>query len=127
MDVPGAHVPLPLQVRGVSVDPLHIEPQEVPFEYWPQAPLPLQSPLFPQLAWLAAGHCPLGAGLPAAIGPQTPFAPCPLAAAEQATHVPWHAASQHRPLTQWPEVHWSAAVQVAPLLCVGTHALEALQ
>ena len=52
---------------------------------------------------------------PATTGPHVPSAPCPFFAAEQATHVPVHAESQHTPSTQKPDAHWAPAVQaIAP-------------
>jgi hypothetical protein len=58
--------------------------------------------------------------------PHVPFAP-PVAAAEQAWHVPVQAVLQQNPLTQLPAVHWVDAVQTWPTLSVGTHCSFPLQ
>lgn len=53
--------------------------------------------------------------------PQTPSEPLDFLAAEQAWHMPVHAALQHTPSTQNPLPHWLDAVQAPPLPTLPAH------
>lgn len=70
--VPFAHVPMPSQVFGVSVDPAHAEPQDVPRAAARHPPVPLQVPSRPQVVPAAVQA--LCADLPAMTGRHCPDA-----------------------------------------------------
>ena len=76
------HDPAPSQVPTVMDPALH-ESQTVPLGHTLQAPVPLQPPVLPQDAMLAAGHSLCGSP-PSLTAPHTPSTPCPFEAAEQA-------------------------------------------
>jgi hypothetical protein len=73
-------------------------PQETVVAPCVQPLAPLHVPVFPHGA--AAGHCPVGAGVPAASGVQVPGA-VPL----QVWQVPQAALPQQTPLMQFPLMH----------------------
>src|SRR5438876_697377 len=91
----------------------------------------------PEVHWLAAVQAaprgPLGVHAPAA--PQAGLGPAPAgravpgaqalavrARSQRSQPPPAHAALQHTPSAQKPEVHWLAAVQAAPIAPLGVHA-----
>jgi hypothetical protein len=103
-------VPLPEQNAAVvAVPALHeAAPQLTLVAACVQAAAPLQVPVLPQVP--LAGHCPLGAAVPAAIGAQLP-SPLTL----QAWQVPQGPEPQQTPSVQRPLMHWLAPPgQVCP-------------
>jgi hypothetical protein len=93
-----------------------------------QAPEPLQTPVWPQLAAPMLEQAPCGSPLPFFTAPQMPSAPWPFLAAEQASQVmPVQAVVQQTPSEQKPLEHWSPAVQAVPVPSWGVHWWLALQ
>jgi hypothetical protein len=101
-----------LHVRaGVSVEPVQLAAtQVVPEAYRRQAPLPLQNPSVPQAAAPLSVHW-FSGSCPAATFMHDPTVPV----RAHDWHVPVHAALQHTPWAQKPELHSVPAAQVAPM------------
>jgi hypothetical protein len=89
-----------------------------------QAPAPLQPPDSPQLAAPMLEQLACGSW-PTITAPHTPSFPWPLAAAEQASHVPLQATLQHTPSAQkpvWqslPTLHFLPLPQATPQVLLG--------
>jgi hypothetical protein len=114
-EAPAWQEPAPSQSRSsVATPPVHAAgAHTVPAAKRAQAPLPSQVPVVPQVEGALVAQVSCGSE-PAITGPQAPFAPCPLAAAEQAWQAPVQAASQHTPSAQKPDVHSVAAAHGEP-------------
>jgi hypothetical protein len=110
----GLQVPLEQIGAFVSTVPEQLAlPHTVPLGHCEQAPEPSHPPESPQLDVGAIGHCPCGSR-PPLTAPQTPSAPCPFAAAEQAWQVPVQPVLQHTPSTQNPLVQSPPAPHFLP-------------
>src|SRR3954470_11158205 len=106
--------PAPSQERPVCMPPeQEVVPKAVPLMYFWQAPTPSQTPLRPQDGPPSSGQSASGS-VPSVTALQVPLAP-PVLAAEQAWQVPLQGASQQKPSTQLPDVHWEPLLQLAPL------------
>jgi hypothetical protein len=68
-------------------------------------------PFVPQLAAALATQLPEGSGAPVATSAQVPIAP----ASAHDLHAAVHAAPQHTPCAQKPDLHWAAPSQKAPV------------
>lgn len=105
--------PAPSQVRcGVSVDPTQVAPAHcVPVAQNRHAPAPLHMPSVPHVVDTVVAHCEAGVGaVPLATLLHVPRLP----AIAHDLHVPVHAAAQHAPCAQMPELHSALAPQLAP-------------
>jgi hypothetical protein len=72
--------------------------------------MPLQTPVWPQVAASWAMQRSWGSGLPAATGLHWPTLPTSL----QLTQAPVQTMLQQTPSLHWPDRHWLASSQVAP-------------
>jgi len=119
---PPTHAPFPSHRLGsITTLPEHAAGEQITvFEYFSQAPAPLQDPVLPHVLVGSVGHS-LSGSVSAATLLQVPSAPEPFFVAEQASHVPEQARSQQTASTQKPLRHWSAAVHDAPVVCLGRH------
>jgi hypothetical protein len=107
-----AQVPLPSQdAAGVNADPVQAAAaQPVPAAYFWQAPLPLQSPLRPQVAMPASAHWASGSW-PAGTATQVPTEP----GMAHELQIDEQAAPQQTPCAQTPELQVVPAVHAVPL------------
>jgi hypothetical protein len=98
-----------------------LAPQEVPCGWSWQAPVPLQTPVCPQLDAACVTHS-LSGSTPSAIGPHTPSEPLPFLATVHAWQRPTHAVLQQTPSTQEPDAHCALFKHAPPFPRGGIHA-----
>ncbi|HEY2595773.1 MAG TPA: hypothetical protein VGK33_17920, partial [Chloroflexota bacterium] len=105
-------VPLPSHdAAGVKIDPVQAAAaQPVPAAYFWQAPLPLQSPLRPQVVAPASAHWASGSW-PAGTATQVPTEP----ATAQELQIEEQAVAQQTPWAQTPELQVVPTVHAVPL------------
>jgi hypothetical protein len=100
-------------VNLVSVPPLQVLLQDVPSAYSLHEPVPLHTPVVPQVDAACCAHS-LSGSRPVRIGPQRPSDPVPFFARLQAMQRPPHVVVQHTPSRQNPKLHSASRLQATP-------------
>jgi hypothetical protein len=119
----GEHAPSnPVTLHAMHV-PVHAVVQQIPSAQKPDEHSALLLQAKPVSTIIHAAlplHVPtpphsLSGSVPDMIMPHCPLYPPPFIAAEHERHVPMHALPQHKPSTQYPDIHSDDAPHVTPL------------